>query len=177
MKRPGPRELALLATRRVLGLTAFFYIFYVLAHYVWGLPFPTPYELVIIVLTVSLGVALGVAYSKVWPLPPEPGFERVLRTLLIAIPAIGIGLFLEITLLGPGRRALYLIFALSAWLGSGFIEAEEAEEGWSIEGREEEEGEEEGRDRWWAFPSLERMVLRREEGEEGEEGEESTDKS
>lgn len=126
MQIPEPRRFALLATRRVLGVAAFLYLFYVGAHYAWGLPFPTPRELLAILLVVVLGVGLGVAFSRVWPLPERKGWPRAIRTALLTIPALGIGIFIQVTLVGPQPgRAYYAMFALAAWLGSGFIEEEE----------------------------------------------------
>lgn len=129
MKIPEPRLFALLAIRRVLGIAAFLYLFYVAAHYVWALPFPTPRELLTILLVVILGVGLGVAFSRVWPLPEQKGWTRAIRTALLTIPALGIGIFVQVMLAGPQPgRAYYAMFALAAWLGSGFIEEEEPTE-------------------------------------------------
>lgn len=129
MKIPEPRRFALLLTRRVLGIAAFLYLFYVAAHYAWDLPFPTVRELVTILFVVILGVGLGVAFSRVWPLPQEKGWPRAIRTALLTIPALGIGIFVQVTLAGPqAGRAFYAMFAMAAWLGSGFIEEEEPSE-------------------------------------------------
>lgn len=105
--------------KKVLGITLFLEIFYLIGHALWGWPFPTPMAILHILLTVSLGTALGVVFSRVWPLP-QVGWERVVRTLLLAIPSIGIGMALQIFLQGNrADQAIYLIFAVSAWLGSG----------------------------------------------------------
>ena len=62
------------------------------------------------------------AFSWVWPLGPRPGVERLVRTLLLAIPAVGLGIGVQLALQGRApTQALYLIFAVAAWLGSGFI--------------------------------------------------------
>lgn len=100
------------------------------AHYAWELPFPTPLELVVILLVVVAGVALGIAFSRVWPLPEKKGFPRVIRTILLTIPALGIGIFIQVSLAGPRAvRAYYVMFALAAWFGSTFIREEKTDEG------------------------------------------------
>ena len=49
--------------------------------------------------------------------------------LLIAIPALGIGIALQLFIEGPqGDRAYYAMFALAAWLGSTFITEDETDE-------------------------------------------------
>ncbi len=118
-----PPTLALKALRTVLGVSLFFFLFYiVIGHYLWELPFPTPGDLLEIFLVAGAGVGLGVLFSRFWPLPPELGMERVVRTLLLVIPALGIGIALQTLLQGAqAQRALYLIFALAAWVGSGYI--------------------------------------------------------
>lgn len=129
MKVPDPRTLALLAVRRALGIAVLLYLFYVAAHYAWGLPFPTPLELLLILAVVAVGVALGVAFSHVWPLPLQKGFPRAVRTVLLTIPAMGIGIAIQVLLVGPrSARAYYVMFALAAWLGSGFVREEESDE-------------------------------------------------
>lgn len=129
MKIPEPRLFALLVTRRVLGIAAALYLFYVAAHYAWDLPFPTPGELFAILFVVVLGVGLGVAFSRVWPLPERKGFPRAIRTALLTIPALGFGIFVQVAVAGPqAGRAYWAMFAMAAWLGSGFIEEEEPSE-------------------------------------------------
>ncbi len=106
--------------RKVLGITLFLELFYLCGHYFAGWPFPTPLVILQILITVGLGVALGVIYARVWPLPARPGFERIIRTFLLVIPALGIGFGLQALLQGmEATQAIYLLFALSAWLGSG----------------------------------------------------------
>jgi len=113
-------RLNLLVIRQVFGLSFFLDLFYLVGHYLGGWPFPVPPVIVQITIVVALGVALGVMFDRLWPIPEDPGFERVLRTVLIVSPAIGLGIGLQLLLQGPhAEQSLYLIFALSAWLGSG----------------------------------------------------------
>jgi len=118
------------ALKKVLGISLYLQIFYLVGYYFSGWPFPEPFIIIQIVIVVALGVALGAIFSKIWPLAPRPGFERVVRTFLIVIPALGLGVGLQILLQGAqAELAIYLIFALSAWLGSGhFVRLEEEEE-------------------------------------------------
>lgn len=117
-----PPDLIRRALRTTLGLSLLFFLFYIGAHYVWDLAFPTPGDLLEIFFVAAGGVVLGIGFSRFWPLPPEPGFERIVRTLLLVIPSLGIGMAVQILLQGGrAERALYLIFALAAWLGSGLI--------------------------------------------------------
>lgn len=151
MKVPEPRRFVLLVTRRILGIAAALYLFYVAAHYVWQLPFPTPLELVFILFVVVVGVALGIAFSRVWPLPEAKGFPRVIRTILLTIPALGFGIAIQVFFAGPrANRAYYVMFALAAWLGSGFIREEETD------------------DEGPTFPLFGRRTLLEEEGDDGE---------
>ncbi len=113
--------------RTGVGVALFFFLFYIVGHYLWQFPFPEPMDLFQILIVSLGGVLLGVAFSRVWPLPPRPGFERIVRVFLLMIPALGIGLALHVWLQGPRpERALYLVFALAAWLGSGYIVRVEA---------------------------------------------------
>lgn len=116
--------------RKALGIILFLQLFYLVGHYIGDWPFPTPQVIFQIFIAVGLAVGLGVVFSKVWPLPPRPGFERVLRTFLLVIPALGLGIGLQLLLQGnQATHAIYLIFALSAWLGSGhFVRKEKSEE-------------------------------------------------
>ncbi len=113
--------LSTLVIRKAVGIALFLDIFYVIGALLsesW--PFPTPLVLLQILIVVGLGVALGVVFSRIWPLAPKPGFERIMRTLLIFIPSLGLGIGLQLALQGKQpTQAIYLIFALSAWLGSG----------------------------------------------------------
>lgn len=116
-----------LVIRKAVGITLFLDIFYVVGSLLsekW--PFPTPLAIIQIIIVVGLGVALGVVFSQIWPLAPRPGFERVIRTVLIFIPSLGLGIGLQLALQGKQpTQAIYLIFALSSWLGSGhFIRKE-----------------------------------------------------
>ncbi|RJQ39084.1 MAG: hypothetical protein C4550_05790, partial [Nitrospiraceae bacterium] len=68
---------------------------------------------------------LGAVFSKVWPLPPQKGYERVMRTLLVAIPSLGLGMGLQLLVLPiitghQTEQAYFMIFTLAAWLGSGY---------------------------------------------------------
>jgi hypothetical protein len=115
-------NLPLKIARTTLGVSLFFFVFYIAGHYVFGFPFPAPLDLLQIFFVAFSGVLLGVAFSRVWPLPPRVGFERIVRVFLLMAPALGLGLALHVLLQGPqAERALYLIFALAAWLGSGYI--------------------------------------------------------
>ncbi len=105
--------------RKVLRISLFLQIFYLTGNFLGYWPFPSPLTIVQILVVVGLGVSLGANFSKLWPISPKPGFERVIRTFLIVIPALGLGVGLQVLLQGAQARvALYLIFALAAWLGS-----------------------------------------------------------
>jgi hypothetical protein len=109
-----------LVYKKILGITLFIEFFYLIGHYMSEWPFPTPLVIVQIAAVVASGVALGVIFSRLWPLPSNKGFERIFRTFLIVVPALGLGIGLQILLQGQqATQALYLIFALSAWIGSG----------------------------------------------------------
>lgn len=115
-------NLSLRIARTALGISLFFFAFYIAGHYLFDFPFPDPVDLLQILVVSFGGVLLGVAFSRVWPLPPRPGFERIVRIFFLLAPALGIGLALHVFLQGNRpERALYLIFALAAWLGSGHI--------------------------------------------------------
>ncbi|ENH95837.1 hypothetical protein J416_14031 [Gracilibacillus halophilus YIM-C55.5] len=106
--------------QKIVGITLFLEIFYVIGHYLMEWPFPTPVVLLQLFVTSGLGVMLGVCFSRLWPLPHEKGFERILRTFFIVIPSLGFGMALQVTLQGAeATQAIYLIFACAAWLGSG----------------------------------------------------------
>jgi hypothetical protein len=108
--------------RRALGLTLIVDLFYLIGHYLAAWPFPDWLVLLQIAVIIFLGTALGVIFSKLWPIPPKKGFERILRTLLIVIPALGIGVVLQLLLQGgTATQAIYIIFALASWLASGFF--------------------------------------------------------
>ncbi len=111
-----------------MGITLFIEAFYLIGHYMSGWPFPTPEVILEIAIVVASGVALGVIFSRIWPLPENKGFERIFRTVLVVVPSLGIGIGFQVLLQGQyATQALYLVFALSAWLGSGhFIKRAEA---------------------------------------------------
>lgn len=115
-------KLGLKLFRKVVGITFFLELFYLVGHYMMEWPFPYPLSLLQIFITAGLGVLLGAVFSMVWPLPLRPGFERIMRTFLLVIPALGLGVGLQVLLQGnQPTQAIYLIFALAAWLGSGHI--------------------------------------------------------
>jgi len=106
--------------KNALGMALFLELFYLIGHYLAGWPFPNPLVIIQLLIVVALGMALGAVFSRIWPLPSAPGFERVIRTLLLVIPALGLGVGLQLLLQGSqATQAIYLIFALAAWLGSG----------------------------------------------------------
>ncbi|TCT24608.1 hypothetical protein EDD68_10562 [Melghiribacillus thermohalophilus] len=112
--------LDLVVLKKVFGIALFLELFYLIGSYLSGWPFPTPEVIIQLIIVVALGVALGVIFSKIWPLPDRKGMERMARTILIVIPALGLGVGLQLILQGQSAtQAIYLIFALSAWLGSG----------------------------------------------------------
>lgn len=112
--------------RKALGISLFLDLFYLIGYYFADWPFPSPVVIFQILIVVGLGVALGVVFSKIWPLPARAGLERVIRTFLIVTPALGLGVGLQILIQGnQATQAIYLIFAIAAWLGSGhFIRGE-----------------------------------------------------
>ncbi len=121
-------DLNLEVVQSVFGLAFLLQLFYLVGSWLGSWPLPGPLSVVQIVLVVALGVALGVTFGRFWPLPEEAGFERIIRTILIGAPAIGLGIGLQLMLQGPkSRQALYLIFALSAWLGSGILGPDESD--------------------------------------------------
>lgn len=79
-----------------------------------GAPPLTPRGVLLCLLLTALGFALGLAYGRYWPLPPAP-FTRIARTLLLAVPTVGLSLALGL-LLRPEISALVL--ALAAFLGA-----------------------------------------------------------
>jgi len=109
------------ALRKVLGITLFLEIFYLMGYYFSDWPFPKPFVILQLVTIVALGISLGAIFSLVWPIPLQKGFERVMRTLLISIPALGFGIGLQLLMQGnEPTQALYIIFAFAAWLGSSY---------------------------------------------------------
>lgn len=129
MERPPPKTLALRAVRRALGIAVFLELFYLAAPSVWDIPPLAGRDVVLILVVSFLGVALGVAFSFFAPLPAEKGLPRVIRTVLLTIPALGIGIAIQLAVEGPqGARAFHVMFALAAWLGSGFVREGEDED-------------------------------------------------
>jgi len=119
-------EWRLRGLRLALGIAFFLELFYIIGHYLSGWPFPTPLAVVQLFIVAALGVGLGAIFSRVWPIPPQKGFERIIRTLLISIPSLGLGIGLQMLLQGEQpTQALYLVFTLAAWLGSGFTVRQE----------------------------------------------------
>lgn len=122
MIRPGLPRLALLAVRRALGVSVVLYAFYIALHYLSGYPFLTPGDVLLIMGLVFAGTAFGVAFSFASPLPADRGVPRVVRTALLSIPALGIGVVLQVLIEGArSDMAIYAVFALAAWLGSTFV--------------------------------------------------------
>lgn len=112
--------LNIVVLKKVVGITLFVELFYLIGHYMSGWPFPTPEVILQIAIVVAVGVALGVIFSRIWPLPENKGFERIFRTVLIVVPSLGIGIGFQLLLQGQyATQALYLVFSLSSWLGSG----------------------------------------------------------
>lgn len=121
--------------RKAIGIILFLQVFYLIGHFLAGWPFPTPLVIFQIVIIVGLGVALGVGFAKVWPMSPKPGFERIVRTLLLVIPSLGLGIGFQLLLQGnQANQAIYIMFALSAWLGSGHFIRQESNVGPSKQG-------------------------------------------
>lgn len=120
------KYLDLRVVKKALGIALVLELFYVFGHLLFDWPFPTSLVMIQIIIVVFLGVALGVIFSRYWPIPRKKGFERILRTFLLVVPALGLGIGLQILLQGPlATQGLYLIFAFSSWLGSGhFIKKE-----------------------------------------------------
>ncbi|MGD9679246.1 MAG: hypothetical protein AB7V16_12970 [Vulcanibacillus sp.] len=118
--------LDLRVVKKALGIALVLELFYLIGYFFFDWPFPDWKALIQIVIVVFLGMALGVVFSKLWPIPPKKGFERILRTFLLVTPALGLGIGLQLLLQGSeASQAIYLIFALSSWLGSGhFIRTE-----------------------------------------------------
>ena len=114
-----PSNLTLRLLRLLVGISAFLFLFYVVGHYLTGWPFPTPLDLLRIASAVMLGGLLGLVFSRFWPLPPKPGFERIFRIFFLLLPALLFGYALQV--LTGANQALSIILPLSAWLGSGLI--------------------------------------------------------
>ncbi|SES91080.1 hypothetical protein SAMN05216389_103147 [Oceanobacillus limi] len=114
--------------QKVIGITLFLELFYLVGHYLMSWPFPTPIVLGQLFVVSGLGVALGIFFSRLWPLPTHKGFERIFRTFLIVVPSLGLGMGLQVLLQGAqATQAIYLIFALAAWIGSGHFVREDTE--------------------------------------------------
>jgi len=129
MRNPPLRSLALRAVRRTLAISVFLYAFYIVAPFLWEIPPLTTTDVVAILVIVFFGVWVGIGFSFFSPLPSEKGLPRAIRTALLAIPTLGIGIFIQLLVAGPDAdRAFYVMFALAAWLGSGFVKEEPADE-------------------------------------------------
>ncbi|MFW5911587.1 MAG: hypothetical protein ACOCSD_04095 [Halolamina sp.] len=125
MHLPSRRALLVKSTRRALGVALGLQLFYLIAPSLWPVPPLTVGSVVAIVVVSFLGVWLGVVFSYVAPRPVEKGLPRVIRTALLTVPAMGIGIAIQLVVAGPqGSRAYHVMFALAAWLGSGFIRQE-----------------------------------------------------
>lgn len=126
MQGPTRRELPVLVIRRTLGVALALDVFYLVAALVWDLPPLTAGDVLDILAVVFLGVLLGVGFSYLAPVPERKGLPRVIRTLLLTVPAIGIGIAVQVVLGGPAaERAYFIMFALAAWLGSLFVREED----------------------------------------------------
>lgn len=122
MVREGWRELGIRMIRRTLGISLALYVFYLIAPVFWNIPPLSTRDVLAILAVVFLGVVLGVSFSTAWPLPERTGLPRVFRTIVLTIPALGIGIAIHVTIEGAqGSRAYYIMFALAAWLASDFI--------------------------------------------------------
>lgn len=131
MKRPEPRELVILSVRRALGVSIVLFAFYLSLHFLGRYRFLTPSDIVTILGLVFAGTWLGIGFSVLSPLPEERGLPRVVRTALLVIPALGIGVAIQIVLKGArSDMAIYAIFALAAWLGSTFIKEDGDQDGY-----------------------------------------------
>lgn len=103
----------LLYLRFYLGSLAVLFGLYLSGHYLLGFPFPTPLVLFQIALGVAVGMALGLVYHRIWPLPP-PGIGRVIRLFILLPPAFMLGIGLLILL--QAQVALSYLIPLMAWL-------------------------------------------------------------
>lgn len=131
MKRPEPRELVILSVRRALGVSIVLFAFYLSLYFLGRYRFLTPSDIVTILGLVFAGTWLGIGFSVLSPLPEERGLPRVVRTVLLVIPALGIGVAIQIILKGArSDMAIYAIFALAAWLGSTFIKEDGDQDGY-----------------------------------------------
>ncbi len=122
VSRPDTRTLALLAVRRAFGVAIVLYAFYLGLFMLGQYPFLRPTAVLTILGVVLLGTVFGVGFSTMSPLPAGRGLPRVIRTVLLSIPALGIGAIIQVLLEGArADMAIFAIFALAAWLGSTFI--------------------------------------------------------
>lgn len=124
------RELLVWAIRRSLGISVALFAFYLVVPFLWNVPPLSTRDVLAILAVCFVGVWLGIGFSTVWPVPREQGLPRVFRTVVLTIPALGIGMAVHVTIEGAeGARAFYVMFALAAWLGSLYIEGDEPEAG------------------------------------------------
>jgi len=104
----------LLSARSHLGTLVAVYLFYLFGHFLLGFPFPLPKDLFHLALGALAGFGLGWIYHRLWPLPPKPGLERVIRLFVLLPPAFMLGIGLLILL--KAQVALHLLVPLTAWL-------------------------------------------------------------
>lgn len=129
VQRPEPHQLVLFSIRRALGVSILLFAFYLVLYAMGSYRFLTPKDILTILGVVFAGTWLGIGFSALSPFPDDPGFPRAVRTVLLVIPAIGIGIALQLIIEGPRPdMAVYGIFALGAWLGSTFIKEVDADE-------------------------------------------------
>ncbi|MFK7601506.1 hypothetical protein ACI3L1_04760 [Deinococcus sp. SM5_A1] len=114
--QPTPRWPSLLPLLRFwLGLNVVLLAFTLLSRiFTPGADPLSPGGVLLCLLLTALGFALGLMYTRYWPLP-EASFQRLVRMALLAIPAMGLAMALGL-LLRPDISALVL--ALAAFLGA-----------------------------------------------------------
>ncbi|OLV18746.1 hypothetical protein [Deinococcus marmoris] len=114
--QPTPRWPSLLPLLRFwLGLNVVLLAFTLLSRaFTPGADSLSPGGVLLCLLLTALGFALGLMYTRYWPLP-EASFQRLVRMALLAIPAMGLAMALGL-LLRPDISALVL--ALAAFLGA-----------------------------------------------------------
>ncbi|CAM3943267.1 hypothetical protein [Deinococcus marmoris] len=114
--QPTPRWPSLLPLLRFwLGLNVVLLAFTLLSRALTPGADPlSPGGVLLCLLLTALGFALGLMYTRYWPLP-EASFQRLVRMALLAIPAMGLAMALGL-LLRPDISALVL--ALAAFLGA-----------------------------------------------------------
>lgn len=122
------RKLVLWTVRRTLGISLGLFAFYLLAPTLWDVPPLSTRDVLAIVGVVFLGVLLGIGISYFWPLPTKSGVPRAIRTAIFAIPALGIGMAIHVSLEGAeASRAYWIMFAVAALLGSTYVTEDDLE--------------------------------------------------